>query len=139
MISKFLSLRLILLQEITKGFPPSNLFFSLHLSSGNTGHVTMLYKMVCSCFLTLLMCKSRVWYKPSWIFFTHLPPNLLELFMNHMYIFRKNLGNIIPFFFKILSFSPAYFFVSFMRIGSAGFFLFFLLILLGEVLHGSEI
>ena len=140
MISEFLSLRLILLQEITKGFPPRNLFFSSHLSSGNPGHVTALYKMVCSYMLTLLQSRVCFWIKPSRRF-SILSLDLLKLFMDHMYRFRKNLGKLIPIFFlfsKMWRLSPAYFFVSLMRIGSAGLFLFFLHILLGEALLCSE-
>ena len=141
--SEFLSLRLILLQEITKSFPPSNLFSSFHLSSGNPGHVTALCIRMCSCLLTLLICQSRVCFRfnPFRRLFIHLPPYLLEVFMNIMYRLRKKLFKIIPFFFsKRRILFPANLSVSFsMRIGSAGFFLFFLLILLGEALHGSEI
>ena len=141
MILVFLSLRLILLQEITKGFPPRKYFSSFHLTSSNPGHVTTLCIKMCSYMLTLL--KSRVFFrfKLSLIFSIHLPPDLLEILMNNMYRFRNKLCKLIPFSFsKIWSLFPTHLYVSFsMRIGSAVSFLFFLLILLGEVLHGSEI
>ena len=92
MISKLLSLRFILLQKITKIFPPIHSFF-FHLSHGKSGHVTAVCIIVCGCILTLIIGKSRVWFrfKPSWRLYTHLPSYFLEISLYALYRFTKKL------------------------------------------------